>query len=121
MAATGKAIGEMKARVNVPQIAPNRLQAFCVPSIVGCLTASNAMFYVTSFTSTPSLQRSCSAGSDGSDLLLTVPLTKFSLTFSTHTYALAPEARWLTKDLAQHAEGRPHSDERPELLQPQTV
>ncbi len=68
------------AHVNVLRIASNRLQASCVTSVVGCLTASNAMFYVTSFISTPFLQRYYSAGSDGSDMLLAVPPAKSSLT-----------------------------------------
>ncbi len=55
--------------------------ASAVSSVVVGVTVSCAKLCVIAFTSAPSLQYSCNAGSDGSDMLLAVP--KSSVTSST--------------------------------------
>ncbi len=57
--------------------------ASAVSSVVGGVTASHAKFYVIAFTFVPSLESSCNAGSDGSGMLLAVPLAKSFVRSST--------------------------------------
>ncbi len=52
---------------------------------------------------------------------LGAPKSQVSRIHAGAAYALTPKAKWLTEDLAHHAEGGPRSDERLGRLRPQTV
>ncbi len=71
---------------------------------------------VRSATSSPSLECSCNAASDGLDMPLALPPAKSSMT-SSYRSRLRTDA----EDLAHHAEGGTCSDVRPGLLRPQMV